>query len=320
MSTSNGAGPWRCLVVGCEGLEEKRPIAPTAIDLARASGAKLALTHVVRAPPRTFRALGSPPAKQIHSDLVDTRRALLTELSDSIEASGIETDAKLRIGHPHMELIREGTERDADMIVVQERRQKSNGELGFAAVTTKLLRKSPLPVLALRTPRIDSPNRVAVALDVEADLDENELGQFNSALLKQGSALARFLGGSLDVIHVWSVWCEQQMRNRGQRTGEEIEQIRTRVEADRRTRLEVAIAAAGLSAEETRMHLIRGDAGRAIPAFVQQRQTGILVMGTLARTGVASILIGNTAEQLINRLPCSVLAMKPPGFVSPVLR
>ena len=41
-------------------------------------------------------------------------------------------------------------------------------------------------------------------------------------------------------------------------------------------------------------------------------------MGTLARTGVAGLFIGNTAETILEQLTCSVLAIKPPGFVSPV--
>jgi hypothetical protein len=41
-------------------------------------------------------------------------------------------------------------------------------------------------------------------------------------------------------------------------------------------------------------------------------------MGTVARTGIAGLLIGNTAEAILEQVQCSVLAVKPPGFVSPV--
>ena len=44
----------------------------------------------------------------------------------------------------------------------------------------------------------------------------------------------------------------------------------------------------------------------------------LLVMGTIARTGIAGFIVGNTAERLLPRIPCSVLAIKPEGFVSPV--
>jgi hypothetical protein len=43
-----------------------------------------------------------------------------------------------------------------------------------------------------------------------------------------------------------------------------------------------------------------------------------MVMGTVCRTGTAGFLIGNTAETVLADVTCSVLAMKPDGFVSPV--
>ena len=44
----------------------------------------------------------------------------------------------------------------------------------------------------------------------------------------------------------------------------------------------------------------------------------LVVMGTVARSGIAGMLIGNTAERVLRKLPCSVLAVKPEGFTSPV--
>jgi nucleotide-binding universal stress UspA family protein len=41
-------------------------------------------------------------------------------------------------------------------------------------------------------------------------------------------------------------------------------------------------------------------------------------MGTIARSGVTGLLMGNTAERVFGHVNCSVLAVKPAGFVSPV--
>ena len=41
-------------------------------------------------------------------------------------------------------------------------------------------------------------------------------------------------------------------------------------------------------------------------------------MGTVARTGIAGFVMGNTAEMVLRQLRGSVLAVKPPGFVTPV--
>lgn len=44
----------------------------------------------------------------------------------------------------------------------------------------------------------------------------------------------------------------------------------------------------------------------------------LLVMGALARSGVAGMLMGNSAEQIPNGIECSVLAIKPSTFSCPV--
>jgi nucleotide-binding universal stress UspA family protein len=44
----------------------------------------------------------------------------------------------------------------------------------------------------------------------------------------------------------------------------------------------------------------------------------LLVMGTVCRTGIAGFLIGNTAEEVLNQVDCSVLTVKPEGFETPV--
>jgi universal stress protein E len=56
----------------------------------------------------------------------------------------------------------------------------------------------------------------------------------------------------------------------------------------------------------------------AIQRFIEAHQIHLLVMGTIGRGGVGGIMIGNTTERLLPGVPCSVLAVKPPDYVSPV--
>lgn len=53
--------------------------------------------------------------------------------------------------------------------------------------------------------------------------------------------------------------------------------------------------------------------------MVQTYRADLVVMGTVARTGVAGLIIGNTAEAILEQVNCSVLAIKPAGFKSPVV-
>ncbi len=44
----------------------------------------------------------------------------------------------------------------------------------------------------------------------------------------------------------------------------------------------------------------------------------LVVLATVSRTGIAGLLLGNTAERLLPRLDTSLLIVKPADFVCPV--
>jgi nucleotide-binding universal stress UspA family protein len=67
-----------------------------------------------------------------------------------------------------------------------------------------------------------------------------------------------------------------------------------------------------------RAHLIKGSARKEVPTLSRHLEADLIVMGTVARTGIPGFIMGNTAEAILNQIDCSVLAVKPPGFVTPV--
>ena len=64
--------------------------------------------------------------------------------------------------------------------------------------------------------------------------------------------------------------------------------------------------------------MIKGPPGRIVPEFVRAHRINLLVMGTVARTGLPGLIMGNTAEQVLDAVRCSVIAVKPSNFVSPL--
>jgi hypothetical protein len=63
---------------------------------------------------------------------------------------------------------------------------------------------------------------------------------------------------------------------------------------------------------------LKGDPGTVITKLADEQQIDLLVMGTVARTGVSGMFMGNTADSILRQVTCSVLAVKPAGFKSPV--
>ena len=72
------------------------------------------------------------------------------------------------------------------------------------------------------------------------------------------------------------------------------------------------------SAFSPKMVLIHEDPKIAIPEYVKEVNAEILAMGTVARRGVGGLFIGNTAEEILNRVSCSVVTHKTTSSEIPV--
>ncbi|WP_437610915.1 universal stress protein UspE [Erwinia sp. V71] len=68
--------------------------------------------------------------------------------------------------------------------------------------------------------------------------------------------------------------------------------------------------------DEKLTHVEKGLPEEVIPELAQHLDAGIVVLGTIGRTGISAAFLGNTAEQVIDHLRCDLLVIKPDGFAS----
>lgn len=189
---------------------------------------------------------------------------------------------------------------------------------GFKAVDMELLRKCPCPVW------IDRPNKpfknkinIAVAIDAESAYSSGH--DLSIDLLKLGSGLAEMFDGSLDIISCWFYEYEAELSKGG--WYEISPEALSKIVGDIKDRYEGEFHKLLQEAKITRQyqtHLIKGKPDIQIPQFVKEHNIDVIVMGTIARTGLQGIFIGNTAENVLRQLECSLLAKKIHGFISPI--
>ena len=73
----------------------------------------------------------------------------------------------------------------------------------------------------------------------------------------------------------------------------------------------------GLSGFSVHKHVLRDHiAPMAIVKLAKKQKIDLLVMGTVCNTGIAGFFIGNTAEKVLSEVNCSVLTVKPEGFIT----
>jgi universal stress protein E len=57
-----------------------------------------------------------------------------------------------------------------------------------------------------------------------------------------------------------------------------------------------------------------GGPAQVLPRAAESLHADVLTMGAIARSGLKRIFIGSTAEDVLDRLPCDALIVKPPNF------
>lgn len=70
--------------------------------------------------------------------------------------------------------------------------------------------------------------------------------------------------------------------------------------------------------DEKVTHVEKGLPEEVIPDLAEHLQAGIVVLGTVGRTGISAAFLGNTAEQVIDHLRCDLLVIKPDQYQTPI--
>ncbi|MFU8798329.1 MAG: universal stress protein [Gammaproteobacteria bacterium] len=202
-------------------------------------------------------------------------------------------------------------------LLVKEAKSTKNKE-GFEAIDMNLLRKCPCAILLCR-PIKHSRKDIQVAAAVDPKNEEQAAHALSLNILELSRLLADTCSGKLDIISCWEFEHEESLRYNVfiKVSQDELRKAVMATERQHKAALEALIKEANISGEYTDHHL-KGEPAQRIPAFVKDENIDILVMGTVARTGIRGFLIGNTAENIVQKLSCSLLALKPRGFVSPV--
>ncbi len=299
-----------------------------AVSLAQNNQATLTVASVV---PRVVAGIGMPEGGPISADL---QEAVIADAQQQLEnlvtplRPQIAIHAVVLTGTPFLEIIREVVRNGHDL-VVRAAEDPDWLERLFGSDDMHLLRKCPCPIWLVKRSPSKSYRRILAAVDIDADHPNHELGtrhKLNTNILELAFSLALSDFAELHIAHAWEAIGESALR--GAFLSRPEAEVLTYVEQVRRGHdegfddlLNDFIQSQGNDAVQflsPTKHVLKGPPQVEIPALAKSLAADLVVMGTVARTGIPGFFIGNTAEAILEQIECSVLAVKPEGFVTPV--
>jgi len=181
----------------------------------------------------------------------------------------------------------------------------------------KLLRKCPVPVMLLKPSRKKSFTRVMAAIDLGPDNSSNH--SLIKNILKLAVSMSEREAAELDIVHAWKTFSATTLQGpRFKMSTDEVAEIAKSEKALRQQWMDEALAPYRDISIKLRSHLIEGDPSEVIAGFAKKRRVDLVVMGSLARSGFQGLLIGNTAERVLDTVNCSTLTIKPDDFICPI--
>jgi len=253
----------------------------------------------------------SSKTQQLISQSSDTESSVIDEAEDrlskmvaEVRAQGIAAEGQVVVGKSWVEMIQQVLRNRHDLVLVGTRHLGALQGFLLGSTAIKLLRKCPCAVWVTQ-PR---PNQ-----ECKSILIAHDMRPVGDMALDLGASMAELQNAQLHVLHAAEFPEFDYILPSRIPTADEREEFRSEFEGHVKQQLQrtdISLPA--------KTHFAIEPPDFAILNCVKQYDVDLLVMGTLGRSGVSGFITGNTAEKLLPQIPCSLLAIKPPGFQSPV--
>jgi universal stress protein E len=285
-----------------------------AVWLARKSGAKVALAHSI---PDIREALcgtsyegrldflygeGNAFQREIrrHSDAGMQKKIM------SLRAVDLDITFEALLGAPFVEIIHAVQQEGHDLVLAGTRGKAAWTESFIGSTAKRLIRKCPASVWIVKGEHTEPPKVVLAATDF------SEVS-FKAAM--QGLWIARQSGAAFHVLHVIDPTDIPEALISVIPDGGTLEVER---KENARKRLDAFVESLPSDHARIQAHLVSGVSSKEVGRIAEQLNADLIAIGTVGRNGIKRLLLGNTAEKVLSTCDCSILTVKPDGFVSPI--
>lgn len=164
----------------------------------------------------------------------------------------------------------------------------------------QLLRRTREPLLLVSRQTVRRTGNVLATIDLHST--DSKHTRMNRRVLEAAAELARLQNGRLHCVSVVEV--EGSFRDLDYF---DARKVRKQVADNMRGQLQALVAPYDLP--KSRIHLPSGKVGQTIAAVADRTGSSTIVVGTGARRGLGMLLLGNSAEKILTRATCDVLAV-----------
>jgi nucleotide-binding universal stress UspA family protein len=292
------------ILVGTDFSENAAVAVDWAIELARQQGARLELVHAVTIPPSTPELL-TTPGPGFGQEIQDAARDRLAQAAAALRERGVEAGTYLAAGTPSLVILDRAEAVDAEAVVVGTRGLSGLRHVVLGSTAQRVVQGAHCPVLSVHREDLGDGLQIRPirSILVPTDFSHDAEVAIHTAhrLLASLEEDARLI-----LIHAFNLPIEYTAYGP---IPTSIHFLRdTGLEAERR----LAEVAEGLAREGLTVETVarEGDPAGVVAAEAEARGVDLIAMGTHGRSGLRHLLLGSTAERVVQHAPCPVMTIR----------
>lgn len=235
----------------------------------------------------------------------DSDRKIRQQIA-ALESRDIEISYETLLGEPFVEMTHAVQQEGYDLVFSGTRGRSGWKEFFVGSTAKRLIRKCPSAVWIVKPEHADPPKVILAPCD---------FSDVSRRAVLQGLWLADQSSAEFHVLHVIdSKDVPDDLMEKLSENGS----VRERINQEAAQRLETFLGSLGRDTTRVQCHLSWGDPWKEIGRIATKHGADLIAMGTVGRSGVRGVLLGNTAERVLETCDCSILTMKPDDYVSPI--
>lgn len=237
----------------------------------------------------------------------------LEALTEPQRRQGIEVTTEVAIADPLHTALVERVKYTCAELVIKDTHHHAVAQRTFLTNTDwELIRGCPVPLLLVKPTPWSPAHRIGAALDPGHVDDKPRL--LDRCILEEAARFAQALGGEVHPIHAY-IPAAMITAAAVSVPPLVIDIPAGALEEERKQKLkELTALISDCRLPEKNIHLQTGGTTEVLCRLAREVGIDIMAMGALSRRGVKRILIGSTAENVLEQLPCDLLVVKSPNF------
>lgn len=313
------AKPFQKILVATDFSEESQTALRQAIWLARAAGSEILVAHVIANVRRAMESMTPKARWELVAGNIDVfedelRResdVRLIELLNQYREPGVEMTRESLLGVPFISLIHEVQKRKIDLVVMGTRGATGLKRWLVGSTALRVVRNCPSAVWIVRGQAAQVPKVILAATDFSDP---------SRQAIEHAQWLADAAGAALHVLYVVES-SDLNLLDRWKTsagTSETAQLSPDHIGDHAESRLKEFVSGCSGGQVKPNLHVAFGNPWDEIGMLARRLGVDLISMGTTGRSGIGGLLLGNTAEKVLDTVDCSLLTFKPTGFVSPV--